>query len=513
MMNESNTRKQDGDESFDLTEWLSNDVKLPQYRDAFLEHGFESPLECSTVDETALDALGVVKIGHRRRLLVSCKKLADKCGLSSQDLARPEKCSNISSEAKDQQTNSNNVQPPENLELAPVLPPKKGKKSRPAPPARNMAEQEVNMDSAIQGENSNVSAESHDNLRLEVSNSTNPNSNLLQTENVKPTESINAGEDTIHESTDTETILSPGLPPGNEILEYEPIWEASEGEPLPLSPVKQTDMRLDNQTESVDNNANLDINTAEKTNINNDQQNKQINEQVKLPNSSKSVSEPPPIPPRADLEDLIEEKHPSTGIPNAAPETTEPKPALEESKPPQEKVVTPKKKIAPVKPPRIKRGPAVSMHIPDSQPLEFVPQPRRSVGSIDQTVKYQDGVIYENEVFTNDQIAAQQVEKRSQSTGEKRSVVDPVAEVPEPNDGNVYGNVENLQKAPLKPTMSAPESLKAKKPKPSPRVRTMSKEKPKEAVYDAPKDAVYETVSGKKYICHIKKLWPQFSPS
>jgi hypothetical protein len=498
MMNESNTRKQDGGESFDLTDWLTNDVKLSQYRDAFHENGFESPLECCTIDEAALDALGVVKIGHRRRLLVSCQKLADKWGLSSQDLSKLKN----PSEAKEQQTISANVQSQDNVELPPVLPPKKGKKPKPAPPARNMAEQEVNIDSAIEVENSNVSAEfSHDNLSLEMSNSTNPDSNILQTEKIKPAENTNHRGDTIQENTNSETILSPGLPPGNEISGYEAIWEASEGEPLPLSPVQ---LAPNNQMEHVDNNANLDINTAGKFNINNDEQNKQINEEVKQPDSSTNIPGPPPIPPRADLEDPVErEPHKcvniaSTDIANAVPETIQPSSALHESKPsdltPKENTATPKKKIAPAKPPRRNKYQPLSMHISHSEAAELiVPQPRRSVGSIDQTVEAHDDVIYENEVFTNQ--IAEQVEKKSETAAEKKSIFDrvPTVEVPEFSE-NIYGNAENFQKAPLLPTLSAPEpsgSEKNRKPIPVPRARTLSGKTKVEAVYD--------TISGKKY--------------
>ena len=472
MMNESSTRKQDGDESFDLTEWLSNDVKLPQYLEAFLEHGFESPLECSTISEEDLNLLGVVKIGHRRRMLVSCQKLADKLGLSSQDLEKPGKGSDTLSEEKEQQPSSNNVQSPDSIEIAPVLPPKKAKKQKPAPPVRNMAEKEVNIDSAIQGKSSNV----------DVFDPTDLGPDLVQAE--ERSENTKDGGDTVHESGNSET--SPGLPPGNNNEGYEAIWEASEGEPLPLSPGPQTDVIEDKTKEPVDSNANLDINTT------NDEQNIQITEKVKKPSitGSNTGGGPPPIPPRADLEDQIEQddKNKYVNVPSAdkAPLSN---PAVHESiKPsdsaPEEKVVSPKKKVAPTKPPRRGKNP-VSMVIPSGQPLVF-PPPRRSLGSIDQV--YNDEGIYENEVFANE--PPQQVETKPQS--EEKNI--PTANTSEVNeDANIYGNAENFQKVPtpVQPKVD-PLAEKNRRPIPVPRIRSGS---------DKPKvEAVYDTIPGKKYM-------------
>ena len=516
MMNESNTRKQDGDESFNLTEWLSNDVKLPQYRDAFLQNGFESPLECSTIGEEDLNVLGVVKIGHRRRMLVSCQKLADKWGILSQvDLERPGKGSGLPNDGKEQQSGSNNVQSPDNIEVAPVLPPKKVK-LKPAPPARNMAEKEVNIDSAIQGKNSSV----------EVSN---PTTHLMQAETLKPAEDTKDGRDTVHESKNSETALSPGLPPGDEISEYEPIWEAKEGEPLPLSPDPQTDVIVDTKIEPVNNNnANLDIGTTGKNDIASDDQNKQINKEIKKPNTSNTSTGggPPPIPPRADLED-VEEKEPqkyvnipSTGRPNIAPQIN---PTLPESKPsnltPQEKVVTPKKRVAPAKPPRKFRNKnqPVSMVIPSNQPLDLSP-PRRSLGNINQVGKsYNDDGIYENEVFTKQ--APEQVENKPQSADENRSCFDsvPTRDVSQLNDNNIYGNAENFQKAPVQPKMPALDE-KTRKPIPVPRARSIS-EKSQEAVYDTipGKTCIHQSISlfayeQKNCVLSSESMYQQFFP-
>lgn len=496
MMNEFNTRKQDGDESFDLTEWLTNDVKLPQYANAFLHHGFESPIECSSIDETALDTLGVTKIGHRRRLLVSCQKLADKWRvIASGDLAKREQCSKTSGEAKEQQTISDNVQSPENLELPPLLPPKKGKKTRPSPPPRNMAEQEINNVCAIEGENSNVV--SHDDSSLEPSIASNSEPNLPEFKDVKPVESTKDDGSTIHKSTKSETSSSPGLPSDNEFSGYEPMWEAREGEPLPLSPVEPTNKASESRIAPVDNNGNVDINKAGENNIHNDINNddlqiKQLNEEVKQPDGNVDVLGPPPIPPRADLEeehvDYVNVSSTSQKI--ATPETAEPNPALLEIKPSdltsQEK--TTGKRKAPMKPPRRNKPQPVSMHIPSDTPVVFKAPPRRSLGSIDQAIEDHDD---ENEVFTKP-FPEDKFEEKPQVVDEKR----PTAEVPDINDDNIYGNAENFQKsAPIQSTVNTnipPESEKSRKPIPVPRARTLSGKQKMDNV-----NYVYDTVSGK----------------
>ena len=502
MMNEFNTRKQDGDESFDLTEWLTNDVKLPQYADAFLRNGFESPIECSSIDETALDTLGVTKIGHRRRLLVSCQKLAGKWGfIASEDLAKREQSSKTSSEAKGQQTFPDNVQSLENLELPPLLPPKKGKKTRPSAPPRNMAEQEINIDCAIEGENSNVV--SHDDLSLELSNASNPEPNLPEFKEVKPVESTKDDGSTIHESTNSETSLSPArLPSDNEFSGYEPMWEAREGEPLPFSPVEPTNETSESQVAPVDNNGNVDINKAEENsihseiniaekNINNDDpQIKQINGDVKQPSGNVDVLGPPPIPPRADLEEDVDYVNVSSTSKNiATPQTIEPNSASLENKPSdltsQKQTVVPKRK-APLKPPRRYKPPPVSMVIPSDTPVLEVPA-RRSLGSIDQAVQDHD----DNDVFTKP-FPEDKFEEKPKVVDEKR----PTAVVPDINDDNIYGNADNFQKnPPLQSALNAnipPESDKSRKPIPVPRTRTLSGKQKVDNVNN-----VYDTVQGK----------------
>ena len=473
MMNESHTRKQDGEgcESFNLTEWLTNEVKLPQYKDAFLEHGFELPFECSSIDESTLDALGVVKIGHRKRLLVSCQKLADKWGLSSQDLATAAKTSDI----LEQQSIPDEVQPPGDVEPPPQLPPKIGKRTRPSPPPRNnMAEQEVNIDSTVEGEDSNLPAKTHDNSNRKNSDSI--NTNLFENEEIKSIENSSSEGDLL-QNRNNETALSPGLPSGHGEY-YEPIWEASEGEPLPFSPVEPTP-QTPYEVESIDNNANVDVKVEEK--FSNDiEHDKQINAQAKLTNSA-SGSGPPPIPPRADLDDASDKDIQSyVNIPSVdsaslvtVPDKPSPpldKPSLpldkhspspdKHSPPPfeskirdvatQETIVPQKKKIPPKKPPRGMKPKPVSMFIePAGLPASYAKPQRRSLGSAD-TAQSGDDVIYENEVLPLP--VAEQVSK-NQTTEEKSSILEskPSVSVSDiSDDDNIYGNAESFQKAPVK---------------------------------------------------------------
>lgn len=532
MMTES-TRKQDGRQCFDLTEWLTHDVKLPQYRDTLLVNGFESPLECSNIDEAVLDALEIVKIGHRRRLLVSCQKLADKYNIAlSNDLPKTDD----SIEAKEQQTIiANNVQSRENLEIPPSLPPKKGKKVKPAPPERNIVEQEVNMsiDGVTKDETLSDAdqclAQSHLYETLEVSEPMNSVPNLIQKESVK------VGNDRlerVHESTCSESSR-PALPLGNEILEYEPMWEASEGVPLPLTPSPLTSNTTSTQLELLNNNVNLDvIDTDEKINIIDDKTNGQINKECKQ-DATVSVSGPPPIPPRADLEDAVKIEKPvyanvpmteiapkpfpesvpisvtdelpasttglkptpitggtptpNTGItPSAMPiPSLSPKSNPSDLNPPEQVVLT-RKKVAPMKPPRRGKNKPVSMFIPQNQDAVLLPTPRRSVGSIEQAGKERNDVIYENEVFTN--LEPEKGEENEKSTEEERSLSDcvPAADIPMSDENDIYGNAESFKKAPVQSTLSQPILGREgnRKPIPVPRTRSLERLKRVEDVYD-----------------------------
>ncbi|XP_028409289.1 arf-GAP with Rho-GAP domain, ANK repeat and PH domain-containing protein 1-like [Dendronephthya gigantea] len=490
MMNESNTRKQDGDESFDLTEWLTNEVKLPQYRDVLLENGFELPLECSSIDETVLDKLGVVKIGHRKRLLVSCQKLADKWGLSSQDLAKPEKNSDASSKAGEQRANFNvDVQSPANLELPPSLPPKKVKKPRPYPPPRNMAEQEVNNDNAIidvEG-NSNVSGDGHDELRFGVSKPTTADSQIKE---VKPIESTSNGGSTVHERTNIET-LPPILSPDN-LEAYEPIWEASEGEPQPKSPPISETHKSDH-IDAFDNNANLDIPSTDKVNINNEEESSQHNQMLEQPNCSGGGSSgPPPIPPRSDLSDDISQETKKSGSAITDKVATAPTTVCESESLGTITTQPPKKKTPPAKPPRRNVKPMSMFVAPNEQP-QFVPEPRRSIGSMEQTIKTKSDVIYENQITPN---PISESAERPQTADEKRSVFNRVPTAEVQTDANLYDNAESFKKAPVKHTVSGPEFLgpeKSKKPKPVPRSRTLSDKKRKPSIPE--QDYVYDVVA------------------
>ena len=486
-MNEFNTRKQDGDESFDLTEWLTNDVKLPQYAEAFLHHGFESPLECSSLDETALDTLGVTKIGHRKRFLLSCQKLADKWGLESENLAKREQNPKTSSEAKVQQTLSDNVQSQENLELPPILPPKNSKKSRPSPPPRiNMDEQEIK-DCAIECENSNV--RSHADSGSGLSHATNPEHNLYC--EIKTVESTdNEGSNSMHESTDSESTFSSELPAAGEFPGYEHIWEAREGEPLPLSPVQPTKETSESEIAPVDDNGNIDTNKTGKNTVNNEDKIELVDEEDKDLSSNVAVSSPPPIPPRADLEEHIQPEYvntPSTSQKNTKPDTADPNPVQLENNPSevtsQKNSIVPKRK-APMKPPRTKK-PTVSMLIQSNTPVFTIPD-RRSVGSNDQAVQDHD---YENEVFPKT-FPEEKIEKM---VAESKK---PSPEVQD-NDDNIYSNAENFQQnSPLPSTVFAniPSEGEKRKPKPIPRTRSS----PEEPKVDND-NYVYDTVAGKMY--------------
>ena len=58
----------DVDEKELVTNWLKNDVKLPQYLDLFFENGLEDMEVIMTLNEKDLMDVGIKKFGHRRKI-------------------------------------------------------------------------------------------------------------------------------------------------------------------------------------------------------------------------------------------------------------------------------------------------------------------------------------------------------------------------------------------------------------------------------------------------------------
>eukprot|EP01083_Nonionella_stella_P038686 105174_1 len=59
----------------EVQKWLENDVKLPQYLDNFTRHGYESMAAVKTMDQEALEGIGIEKAGHQKQLLVAIATL------------------------------------------------------------------------------------------------------------------------------------------------------------------------------------------------------------------------------------------------------------------------------------------------------------------------------------------------------------------------------------------------------------------------------------------------------
>ena len=64
-----------------VKEWLSCEVRLDRYADKLESNGFTSLELCCTLNENALDKMGIVLPYHRRRFLTYAEKLREKLGL------------------------------------------------------------------------------------------------------------------------------------------------------------------------------------------------------------------------------------------------------------------------------------------------------------------------------------------------------------------------------------------------------------------------------------------------
>ena len=56
-------------EESQVKEWLTNEVKLPQYFEALKDDGFDDMESVQDVTEDDLKAIGIDKTGHRRKIL------------------------------------------------------------------------------------------------------------------------------------------------------------------------------------------------------------------------------------------------------------------------------------------------------------------------------------------------------------------------------------------------------------------------------------------------------------
>ena len=354
LLSESEKKQFNGDtkpkEPFNLTEWLSHEVKLPQYCDLFLEQGFQSPSECCKIDETVLNLLGIDKIGHRKRILVSCQKLAARFGLSNQLVSSTSKTSD--DEIRAQQSLGQAINQIGEDSSRPALPPKKGKKSKPTPPRRTpladesaeLLEQEVNKTAALLSEeNSDIST---DNCPKLPDSSSSPGTES----NPAYEDEKTSGDLTNKVENPTTYGSTPDLPSGSPGLGYEHMWEANEGEPQAASPKENTQEAgyFGDKPETGDLPASVvDIESATESLL--------------------APAEPPPIPPRADLH--VDDTVANTVAPkpsdddtdyeclwkpcsnNAAENATNPQPEVIDEKSKGEQS-TAKKRVPPRKPPR-----------------------------------------------------------------------------------------------------------------------------------------------------------------
>ncbi|XP_046854269.1 arf-GAP with Rho-GAP domain, ANK repeat and PH domain-containing protein 1-like isoform X2 [Xenia sp. Carnegie-2017] len=289
MMNISTpcTRKQ-----FDVSEWLTNDVKLPQYVNAFLQNGFELPLECSRIDEKVLNALGIDKIGHRKRLLVSCQRLAEKYGLNCS--IEQHKTNDVLEKSQVKgKYNSIGFNQVNDEDIPPILPPKKGKRLKPVPTPRDM-------DGNVQVFDDNTTVNNSGNFS---SSSPNLNSSKIGEVTIIQKSHLSNPVDK-NERIRSEDPHSPGFSPEEKISSYEHLWQADEGKPPHNSsaiPFPVTTPEGQKNTLDEDNSSSL-------KNMPNAQYEDRKNEnstQYENISTSSGVKFAPAIPPRSDLEEDI----------------------------------------------------------------------------------------------------------------------------------------------------------------------------------------------------------------
>ena len=73
----------DVDEKELVTNWLKNDVKLPQYLDLFFENGLEDMEVIMTLNEKDLMDVGIKKIGHRKKIMMKIANELEKMRLNA----------------------------------------------------------------------------------------------------------------------------------------------------------------------------------------------------------------------------------------------------------------------------------------------------------------------------------------------------------------------------------------------------------------------------------------------
>jgi len=62
------------------------DLQLSQYTAAFLENGYDTSKKCSRLTDSELDSIGVSLIGHRKRILMSCRATSEaECAMVEND--------------------------------------------------------------------------------------------------------------------------------------------------------------------------------------------------------------------------------------------------------------------------------------------------------------------------------------------------------------------------------------------------------------------------------------------
>ena len=470
------SRKQDGDakEHFSLIEWLTNEVKLPQYSGVFLEQGFKLPIDCFRIDEVALDLLKIEKIGHRKRILVSCQKLAARYGLTNDVMKSPQIADGGD---KGKSSENDGVEMSDKTDAPPNLPPKKGKKLKPAPPPRKSAlddsvaiEQEVN-GSGIQNED--VSTEK----RTDILGHTNPSDTELksfESDEQTTVETTNAAENvTKSESVD-------GLPSGSSVDGYERIWEASEGKPLAASPTEIIDESSNDKCFSE-----AEVNHKMSTDSG-------VIDNLQEPTGppANQSAEPPPIPPRVDLDNTLdsvvasqpslEKESVDEVLSYASSKSTvenTPLPLSEhvELKPEEKPTMRPKK-IPPQKPPR--RNKPISVGVQTAHKVEDQEQRNKSsLGSVEDAEP--NDVIYENEVFItqNHMPVEEQVSVLKTEAPLTDSLHDPesITKGESLDEDNIYSNVEQSQRIPKVSSSSLDETKGfTKRPIPVPRTKSLS---------------------------------------
>lgn len=445
---------------FNLTEWLSHEVKLPQYCDIFLEQGFQSPSDCCEIDETVLDLLGIDKIGHRKRILVSCQKLAARFGLSNQLVSSTSRT--YDDEIKAQQSLSQAINQIGEDDARPALPPKRGKMSKPrrTPSAGESAktiEQEVNKSSLLLSDISTEHcAKLSDSTSLPRMES-NPAS--------KDEERIGDLTNKVENPTATTYGSSPGLPSGSPTQGYEPIWEASEGDPQAVSPKETTQEpgHFGGMPGTGDFPASVvDVESTE---------------------SQLAPAKKPPIPPRADLDDpkanASQPPHDNSDYEtlwkaygnNAVENAPNPPPELVEKKPEGEQSIA-KKRVAPRKPPR------------KPKPFSMLIQPGSIFAENELNGKFSPIVRSLSETFVSQRKEDEKenfgLEEQVFSSDEKEPIVDQPENVTRKNedadlgDGNIYGNAEEIQKLPRMTLDTTKPVPVLKKPIPAPRSKSIS---------------------------------------